>query len=254
MNLPRISAIVITRNESHQIAECIASIRFCDEIIVVDSYSTDNTVGIAASHGCRVIQPDDWQGFGIQKQRALNAATGDWVLSIDADERITPELKQEIITAITAESANGFFLNRKSQFLGKWMRFGGWYPDYTLRLGKREKVSFDPAPVHEKMLIEGPVKKLAQPMLHYSYRSIDDLLRKQKDYALAGAKKRIASQSSSSLLGALTRSTWTFFRAYILQLGLLDGSRGFVAAVAKSQETFWKYLATAWQGDVSRQP
>ena len=252
MTAPRLSAIIITRNEAHQIAECIASVSFCDEIIVVDGNSTDSTVEIASSLGCRVIQTADWPGFGKQKQRALEAATGQWVLSIDADERVTDDLRSEILLGIASNSLNGFYLNRKSQFLGRWMNHGGWDPDWTLRLVRRQSAAFDLSPVHERLLVQGSTEKLKGPLLHYSYRSIADILTKQKTYALAGSEKRKGNGHSSTLLIALTRSLWAFFRHYIFQLGFLDRRQGLVAAIAKSQETFWKHLAAAWPGDRSK--
>ena len=132
------------------------------------------------------------------------------------------------------------------------MRHGGWYPDRVLRLARRANARFDPTPVHEKMLISGRVAELKQPMLHYSYRSIEDVLAKQKTYALASAAKKSNAGVSGGVMMALLRSGWTFVRLYVVQLGLLDGRQGLVAALAKSQETFWKYLAAAWPGDRSR--
>ena len=252
MQEPRISAVLITKNEAANLADCLESLRFCQEWVVLDSQSTDNTVAIAQRFGCTVINDADWQGFGIQKQRALDAASSEWVLSIDADERITPALAQEIQQAIRSGQADGYFIKRQSQFLGKWMRHGGWYPDRVLRLAKRESARFDPTPIHEKMLVSGRIAELNHPMLHYSYRSIEDVLAKQKTYALAGATKKSGAGVSSGVAMALLRSGWTFARLYGVQLGFLDGRQGLVAALAKSQETFWKYLAAAWPGDRSR--
>jgi len=252
MHEARISAVLITKNEAMNLTDCLESLRFCQEWIVLDSQSSDDTAAIAQRFGCRVINDADWQGFGIQKQRALDAATGEWVLSIDADERITPELAAEIQQAIRSNAADGYYIARRSQFLGRWMRHGGWYPDRVLRLARRTNVRFDPTPVHEKMLVSGRIAELKQPMLHYSYRSIEDVLAKQKTYALAGAAKKSGAGVSGGVVMALLRSGWTFVRLYGLQLGFLDGRQGLVAALAKSQETFWKYLAAAWPGDRSR--
>lgn len=252
MNSPSISAIIITRNEADNLPECLQSLGFCSEIIVVDSNSRDGTQLLAERHGAIVISAQDWPGFGLQKQRALDAAHGDWVLSIDADERVTPELALEIIAATQTDDVNGYWINRKSQFLGKWMRHGGWYPDRLLRLARRAKAEFDPTPIHEKMLVSGRTASLAAPLLHYSYRTIEDVLAKQKNYALAAAEKKRNAGVSAGLMAALALALWTFTRAYFLRLGFLDGRHGLVAAVAKSQETFWKYLAAAWPGDRSR--
>ena len=252
MHEVRISAVLITKNEAMNLTDCLESLRFCQEWIVLDSQSSDDTAAIAQRFGCRVINDADWQGFGIQKQRALDAATGEWVLSIDADERITPELAAEIQQAIRSNAADGYYIARRSQFLGRWMRHGGWYPDRVLRLARRANARFDPTPVHEKMLVSGRIAELKQPMLHYSYRSIEDVLAKQKTYALAGAAKKSGAGVSGGVVMALLRSGWTFVRLYGVRLGFLDGRQGLVAALAKSQETFWKYLTAAWPGDRSR--
>jgi glycosyltransferase involved in cell wall biosynthesis len=252
MIAPTISAILITLNEEKNLGECLESVAFCSEKIVIDGGSTDRTVEIAYQYHCHVITQTKWYGFGLQKQMALDAASSEWVLSIDADERITPALAQEIQQAIRSGQADGYFIKRQSQFLGKWMRHGGWYPDRVLRLAKRESARFDPIPIHEKMLVSGPIAELNHPMLHYSYRSVEDVLTKQKTYALAGAAKKSGAGVSGGVAIALLRSGWTFVRLYGVQLGFLDGRQGLVAALAKSQETFWKYLAAAWPGDRSR--
>lgn len=239
-----LSAILITKNEGHQLKECLDSLKFCGEIIVVDNGSHDNTLEIARASGCRVIQTDDWPGYGAQKQRALDAAEGRWILSIDADERVTPNLREEILEAIETESVHGYFIKRRSQFLGRWMRFGGWYPDYVLRLAQRRKCKFDHAVIHEKLILDGICKKLHSHFLHYSYIGIDDLLSKQKKYALLSAEKiRSKKGDKCSVVSTKLRSLWAFFRLYFLQLGFLDGREGFISATFKSEEVFWKYIA-----------
>jgi glycosyltransferase involved in cell wall biosynthesis len=246
--LASLSAILIVKNEGSQIAECVETLRFCDEIVVVDNNSTDQTVENARKLGCKVIVTTDWPGFGLQKQRALDNASGEWILSIDADERVTAELQAELIAAISSNAHQGYKIKRKSQFLGKWMRFGGWYPDYVLRLARRESCRFDPTPVHEKLIVDGSIGTLKHHFLHYSYRSISDVLSKQKRYALANAGKiREKKGSRASILKAVLRSAWTFLRLYVIQLGLLDGRHGFISATFKSQEVFWKYVATEFE-------
>lgn len=244
----QISAIVITRNEAARIADCLRTLDFCDEIVLIDNGSTDRTVEIAREMGCRVIETIDWPGFGLQKQRALDLARGRWVLSIDADERVTPELKLEIQRVLNDGRKQGYLIKRKSQFLGRWMRFGGWYPDYVLRLAQRKCCRFDPVPIHEKLIVEGSIGVFTHHFLHYSYRNIDDVLSKQKRYALASAEKiRQKKGFRVGILGATVRSFWTFLRLYILQLGILDGRLGFISAAFKSQEVFWKYVAAGFE-------
>ena len=243
---PSISAILITKNEAENLPDCLASLRFCNEIVVVDNDSRDGTVDIARAAGCKVIQADDWPGFGLQKQRALDAATGEWILSIDADERITPELQEEILAAVRRADADGCHIKRRSQFLGKWMRHGGWYPDRVLRLARRGRARFDPARVHEKLLVDGATTELAHPMLHFSYRDLADVLGKQRKYALMGAAKNRAARKRGGVARASARSLWTFFRLFVLQAGFLDGRHGLLSALAKAQETFWRYAGIEW--------
>jgi glycosyltransferase involved in cell wall biosynthesis len=244
---PLLSAILITKNEAADLPDCLASLAFCDEIVLVDSGSTDATVDIARAAGCKVTVTSDWPGFGPQKQRALALATGTWVLSIDADERISPALRAEIQAAIAREGVAGYRINRLSSFLGRWLRHGGWYPDRILRLARRSEARFSPDLVHENLLVAGPVADLAEPLLHYSYRSIDEVLDKQRRYALASAAQRRARGARAGLGPALVRAGFAWFRHYILKRGFLDGGHGLVAAIAKSQETFWRYLAAGWE-------
>lgn len=251
MEQPFISAILITKNEEENLPDCLRSIAFCSEIVVVDNGSTDDTVRIARTAGARVIETQDWPGFGVQKQRALDTATGDWVLSIDADERITPELAHEILDAVNKGAAGGFRIKRRSQFLGKWMRHGGWHPDRVLRLARRSSARFDPSPVHEKLLVEGIVADLEHPMLHFSYRDLADVLGKQAKYALAGAGRNRDAGKSGGIIAGCLRAAWTFIRIFILRLGFLDGRHGLLSAMAKSQETFWRYAGIEWAGNRS---
>ena len=244
---PTISAILISKNEEENIAECLETLGFCDEIIIVDGGSSDRTVEIARDLGASVYVNADWRGFGVQKQRALDFATCDWVLSADADERIPDGLRREIETAVADSRYSGYRLNRLSWFLGQPMRHGGWYPDRIVRMARREKAHFTPIVVHEQLLVEGEIGQLREPIIHYSYRTIDDVMRKMHQYALATAESRRRDGRAGGLFVAITRSLFSFFNAYVLRAGLFDGMRGFVAAVAKAQETFWRYLATGWE-------
>lgn len=245
-----LTAILISKNELVNITECLESLQFCDEIIVLDSGSEDGTQDIAKKMGCLVFETSDWPGFGIQKQRALSYAKSDWILSIDADERVTPELALEILHAIKSDSFKGYLVSRRSWFLSRWMRFGGWSPDYVLRLARREHSRFDCSLVHEKMLVTGLIGRLKNPLLHYSYRTVKDALDKQKRYAVVGARVLTKKRKRNiGLMTALFHSLWTFVRLYILRLGLLDGREGFISATLKSQEVFWKYLAVMFDTD-----
>jgi glycosyltransferase involved in cell wall biosynthesis len=244
---PGIAAILIAKNEEANIADCLATLGFCREIIVVDGGSTDRTAELARAAGASVVVRADWQGFGVQKQRALDLATAEWVLSIDADERVPEALRGEILAAVRSRQFAAYRLNRLSMFLGKFMRHGGWFPDPVLRLARREACRFSDAIVHEALVAEGPVGSLREPLVHLSYRSIDDVLRKLRQYALASAEVRRRRGRRGGLLSALAHAFLIFLRVYVLQAGFLDGGRGLVAAIYRAEETFWRYLAVGWE-------
>ena len=244
---PRLSAIVIAKNEAADLPDCLASLAFCDEIVVVDSGSTDATVAIARAAGAVVRVSEDWPGFGLQKQRALELASGDFVLSIDADERIPADLAEEIRAAIGRGDHAGWRINRRSSFLGRFLLHGGWYPDRVLRLARRSAARFTPDLVHERLVVDGPVGDLGHDMIHHSYRTIDEVLDKGRRYATASAAERRARGKRGGLAIALLRAMWAFLRHYVLKAGFLDGAHGFVAALAKAQETFWRWLAVGWE-------
>lgn len=246
---PRLSAILITRDEQADLPDCLASLGFCDEIVVVDNGSSDATVEIARAAGAVVRVTDDWPGFGPQKQRALDLATGDFVLSIDADERIPPALAAEIRAAIARGDRDGWRINRRSSFLGRFLLHGGWYPDRILRLARREAARFTPDRVHERLEVTGAFGDLGEDMIHHSYRTIDEVLDKGRRYALASAAERRARGKRGGLGAAILRGAWAFLRHYLLKRGFLDGAHGFVAAASKAQETFWRWLAVGWERD-----
>jgi glycosyltransferase involved in cell wall biosynthesis len=248
---PRLSAVIITKNEAVDLPACLASLAFCDEIVVVDSGSSDGTVELAERAGARVIVRSDWPGFGPQKQRALDAATGAWILSIDADEIVPPALAQEILAAIESGAHAGYRLNRLNEFLGKPLFHGGWYPDFHLRLARRDAARFSDELVHEKLLVEGSIGDLSTPMRHLTYRDIDELLDKQRRYALSGAAQRRLRGRDGSVGKAVSRSLMTFLKLYIGKRGFLDGRHGFVAAAANAQEIFWRYVATGWDREAT---
>lgn len=239
----RISAILITRNERRNIAACLAGLDWVDEIIVVDQGSTDGTTEIARELGAKVSVTADWPGFGPQKNRALDLAQGEWVFSIDADERVTAALAAEIQAAVRrADAPDAFSLPRLSSFCGQFMRHGGWYPDRVVRLFRRGKARFSDDLVHESVLVQGKVGRLNNDLLHISYRSLDDVLEKMNRYSSAGAAKLAARGRSASLSTAIGKSLWAFFRTYVLRRGFLDGRLGLVLACSVAHETWYRYL------------
>lgn len=244
---PTISAVIIARDEAHNLPDCLAGLGWCDEIVVLDGGSRDDTVALARAAGAHVQVAADWPGFGAQKNRALALARSDWVLSIDADERVSPELAAEIRAAIASPGDRaGFAMPRLSSFCGQFMRHGGWYPDRVLRVFRRGAGRFSDDVVHETVLCDGPTGLLRHDLLHISYRDLDDVLDKMRRYSRAGADKAAARGRSTGLLGAWAHSRWAFVRAYVLRRGFLDGRLGFVLACAIADETWYRY-ARLWQ-------
>jgi len=235
-----LSVIIITKNEALNIRECLESVKWADEIVVVDSGSTDDTIAI-----CREFTPlvysHDWPGFGMQKNRALDYASKDWVLSLDADERITPELRDEITRTLELGEMDGYFIPRLSQFCGKFIHHSGWYPDYVLRLFKRNVGRFSDSLVHERVLLTGPTEQFKNPILHYSYLTVDDVERKVEHYSSAAAQQMWQAGKRSSWLGAFIRGGWAFVRTYLLRLGVLDGIAGLNIAFMNARTTYLKY-------------
>lgn len=237
-----LSVIIITRNEAVNLGDCLASLDgIAGEIVVVDSGSTDDTVAIARASGAKVIQTDNWPGFGPQKNIALDAASCEWVLSLDADERLTEALRAEIRVAVKNNSHNGYEMPRLSYFCGKPVRHGGWYPDYIVRLVRRGKARFSDALVHESLIAQEPVGRLGTPLLHYSYRTMDDVQRKIDSYSRAGAKQLHARGKRTTHLQAVVHGGWAFLRTYLLKLGMLDGVTGYRIACMNMQASYLKY-------------
>ncbi len=237
----KLSVIVITKNEAENIAKCLQSVSWADEIIVLDSGSTDETVSICKEFTPHVFETD-WQGFGIQKQRALEKATGDWVLSIDADEIISPELRIEIENAISQNQFDAFLLPRLSSYCGKFIKHGGWYPDYILRLFRRELGRFTNDVIHERVIVEGKIGKLTTPILHESYKDLNEVLEKVNSYSTLQAQKLASRGVKSSLSKAIFRAWWKFIQTYFVKAAFLDGQHGLMLAISSAESVYYKYL------------
>ena len=242
--MPRLSAIVITKNEEANIGPCLDALAFCDERIVVDAGSADRTVALAREKGAR-IETHDWQGFGAQKNFALSLAQGDWVLSVDADERVSPALAREIERAVAEGRADGYEIPRRSSFVGREMRHSGWFPDYVLRLFRRGKARFSDDLVHERVVCDGPVARLTEHLAHDSVTRLEQAISRVDRYSTAGAAMLVASGRRVSFAQGITHGIWSFFRAYVLRLGFLDGHAGFLLAVANAEGTYYRYMK-AW--------
>lgn len=241
-----VSVIVITLNEEAAIGRCLASVAWADEIVVVDSGSTDRTVELARAAGARVTVTSDWPGFGRQKNRALDLATGDWVLSLDADEWVSPALAAEIQAVVSRSDAPaGYELPRLSSFVGREMRHSGWWPDHVARLFRRGTARFSDDLVHERLLVDGAVGRLGEPLRHESFTSLDEVVEKMNRYSSASARMRVERGKGGSVGGAVAHGLWAFLRTYLLRAGFLDGREGFVLAVANAEGTYYRYLK-AW--------
>lgn len=239
---PSLSVIVITRNESTRLEACLESVAFAGEVVVVDCGSTDDTVAIARSLGARVSQTADWPGFGPQKNRALDLATGDWVLSIDADERVTQPLRQQIIAAMSRTGFTAYTVNRRSSYCGRFMRHSGWYPDRIVRLVRKGSGRFSNDLVHECLVVPGPVGQLEGELLHESIADFEAALDKANRYSTAGAQTLHRKGVKGSLGKALGHGLWAFLRTYVFKRGFLDGRLGLALAISNAEGTYYRYL------------
>ncbi|MEW5879230.1 MAG: glycosyltransferase family 2 protein [Pseudomonadota bacterium] len=239
---PRLSVAIIARNEEGNLPACLASVEFADEIVVVDHASTDRTAQIARDRGARVVETADWPGFGAQKNRALDACTGDWILSLDADERVTPQLRAEIERMLAQPDFDVYEIPRRSTYCGRFMRHGGWHPDYVRRLFKRGAARFCAAAVHESLVTERRVGRLREPILHYSFRTMDEVIAKMNRYSSDSAAALAARGEVPGLARAIVHGLAAFLRTYVFKLGFLDGRRGFLLAVSNAEGSYYRYV------------
>lgn len=239
---PEISAIVVCFNEEENIGACLESLKWCDEIVVVDSFSTDRTVEICRRYTDRVIQRL-WAGYREQKAFAHSQATKEWVLLVDADERVSAGLKEEIPAALDHRGGDcaAFAVPRLVYYLGRWWWRGGWYPDYDIRLFQRDRATWGGLNPHERIVVEGRVRRLQQPLYHFSYRNIDDHLKRINDFTSISAKELLLQGKRWLWFDNLLRPPFRFFRSYILKRGLLEGFPGFFVAVTAAIYVFLKY-------------
>ena len=250
-----LSAILITRNEAHNLEDCLASLQgLVDEIVVVDTHSSDETVAIALKFGATVSQPDDWPGFGPQKNRALALATHTWVLSIDADERVTPELAAEINRVIGRTERDGnhpkatenhygaYAIPRQSWYCGKFIQHCGWRPDYVLRLFRKSNAKFSDDLVHERVITSNTIGQLKNHLLHYSYLDFSQVLAKVEAYSSASAQQAFNRGERGSILKGVAHGLWAFIRTYVLRAGFLDGAHGLALSISNAQTSYYKYV------------
>ncbi|MGM9571619.1 MAG: glycosyltransferase family 2 protein [bacterium] len=241
----KISALVLTYNEEDRIADCLKSLSFADEIIVVDSGSTDGTLEIVRQYTPYIFnQP--WLGFSGQRNFGLQKCHGEWILLLDADERIESGLALEIKEKLSHNTEySAFYLPRKAMFLGKWIKHAGWYPDYVCRLIKNGAGYYENL-VHENLVISGKAGRMKGAIVHFGHRNMNHFIEKMNQYTSLGAEGMAEKGRKAGITACLFRPLWAFFRMYILKRGFLDGTEGFVVSTYHAYNVFLKY-AKLWE-------
>ena len=254
---PTVSVAIITCNEEANLSRTLKSVQFADQIVVVDSGSADRTIEIARSFNATVIE-QKWLGFAAQKNLAISHCTGDWILSLDADEEMSAELREQIRVVIpTNPPVDAYFLKRRNLFLGRWIRFGGFYPDPKLRLFRRNTAGFTQTPqfedrlVHETIAFDGAASTFDFDLIHHAYPTLESYIEHMDRYSTLGAKHLLLSRRESRgalafVANVLIIPHLTFFWNYVFRLGFLDGREGLLLHLYQSTYTSWKY-AKAWQ-------
>lgn len=235
----RLSVVIITKNEEKNLPDCLKSVSFADEIIVVDSGSTDRTVEIAKELGCRVFV-EEWKGYGPQKNSALDKCKNEWALILDADERVPKETVELISSAIQRPGVDAYSLKRKNYLHGKWLRHSGYWPDKHVRLVRKDKGAFYPR-VHEKWRTDGVVQELDAHIDHYAFSNYSDMLKTLNDYSTAIAEDLFASGRRVTVFAPVYHGVAMFLKIYFIEKGFLDGMTGLVTALTKAGGSFFKY-------------
>ncbi len=239
--MTKLTAVIIARNEEANLPRCLASLKWVDEIIVGDCGSTDRTVAIAQEAGAQIVTYE-WCGYGPAKQTVASHATGDWILSIDADEEVTLELAREIRGVIdNPRDVAGYRLPRKTSFLGRWIEHGGWYPDRVLRLYRRGQGRFTSSSVHEALEVDGSVGTLTNDLLHYSYPTLEVYFEKFNRYTTLAAEEAFCKGVRGSLVKTFLNPMAKFAKQYFLRAGFLDGTEGLLLAALSAGYVMTKY-------------
>jgi len=238
------SVVIVTLNEEARIRDCLESVKWADEIIVFDSLSEDRTVEICHEYTSKIWQME-YQGGGPMRNLAIEKATGRWVFTIDADERVPPELRDEILRTLTQPAASAYCVPRKSYFLGKWIRHGGWWPDYVLRLFLREAGRYSPHLAHAQVVTTERAGRLSNTLLHYPFGNLHDYVAKINSRTSLMAREK---NGAASVLKCSVWATAKFFRTYVFRLGFLDGREGLILSVLASLYAFLKH-AKIWEAN-----
>ena len=241
-----ISVTIVAHNEAEHIGACIDSVSWADEIIIVDAGSTDGTQEICQKRGALIIQ-HPWQGYAAQKNFAISKASHSWILSLDADECVSPELTKEILSVLSTDGpAKGFRVPRKNIFFGRWLRHGDLWPDYQVRLFRRDAGEFNEKSVHESVLVHGHVGVFSAPLEHRSYDEFVDFIQRQVKYAELSAEDLFAGGIEPGIGDFVIRPLWRFFKSYILKMGLRDGVQGLWVSVGSAYYVFMR-AAFLWE-------
>ncbi|MCC6933853.1 MAG: glycosyltransferase family 2 protein [Deltaproteobacteria bacterium] len=257
----KVSAFIIAKNEDDQIADCIASLKFCDEVLVIDSFSDDKTVEIAKQSGAQVYV-HKWEGYKEQKAYALSLLKYDWTVNLDADERVSNELRENILHVLRTEYENkknpqagteeiiGYFINRVVYYLGRWWRKGGWYPEYRLRFFRKSKVVWGGINPHEKPIPQGKTERIEGEILHYTYDDMNDQLRRLVNYSLISAKEEFSRDKKVTVVKLLLSPFIRAFKFYVTKKGYREGMAGLIVAILEGYYTFIKY-AQVWECELN---
>jgi len=250
----KISAFIVCYNEEDHIEACIRSVDFCDEVIVIDSFSQDKTVELARNLGA-VIYQRKWSGYIDQKAFGLSKTTNEWIIHLDTDERVSEELKKSVLQVLEAEhqpksenedTINGYYINRVVFHLGKWWRHGGWYPEWRLRFFRKSKTTWGGTEPHDKPIVQGKTAKLSGEILHYSYDNIDEQFERITKYSTISAKEEFNKGAHSSVFSIVVKPIVRFIRFYFIKKGYKEGVPGLIVAIAESYSAYMKY-AKLWE-------
>jgi len=238
----KISACVITFNEEKNIHRCLGSLTWCDEIIVLDSFSTDNTIELCKQYTENVHQ-EKWEGYITQRNRSKKLATHDWVLIMDADEEVSDEMREQIETVLQQDEIPfaGYEFPRQVYYLGRWIKFGEWNPDRKLRFFKKIKGNSGGEEPHDMVFIDGPVKRLSGKIYHYTYDDIADHIKQANHFSSLSAEAKFKAGKKAKITDIILRPSFRFVKSYLLKLGFLDGRRGFIIAYISAFSVTMKY-------------
>jgi glycosyltransferase involved in cell wall biosynthesis len=238
-----VSVAIVTKDEEKNIRDALQSIRDVAEIVIVDAFSADRTLDICREYTEKIYQAE-WKGYAKQKQMAIEHAKGPWVFILDSDERFTESLYEEISNIVNKNNGiySGYYVSRKNFFLGKWIRHGGWWPDYTLRFFLKDKAFMKNRKVHEKVIVKGKVGHLKNPLEHYTYRNISDYIKKMENYSTLSAEELKEKGVRPGIIKMVLHPLFTFLKMFFLRRGFMDGVHGLILAILYGYYTFIKYL------------